>query len=317
MALSKKKLFGGEKRRKDLLFCLIVLIWPIIHFAVFTVGMNVSTIRNAFFTENLYGVESFVGWKNFSDVFQMFSGGKLQGVISVHALPNVMYLMFLCLFVNMPITLLFSFMIARQIKGYSFYRITLFIPAVLPAIVLCLSFKMSLDYNYGILAELFRAVGLGKIIPTQGIFGLKDTAWRWIMYFSVWTGVSGNFIYFCSAMSRVPAELIESAQLDGASEWRLFVGFFIPLIWPTITTMMITYLGSNFAWYMPSLMLAGSNGDPFGTTSTIGLIIVQLTKSGANDGFISALATIIGIFGGGFIVGLRYLFEKLVPEVEY
>ncbi len=312
----KKKI--GEKRLKDLLFCFIVLIYPIIHFAVFTVAMNISTIKNAFYAENMYGEMSFVGLKNFKDVFVMFTGEKATaGFISEHALPNVMWLMVLCLFINMPITLLFSFMVTRQIKGYTFFRIALFIPAVLPAVVLCLCFKLAVDYNYGIITELIRTIGLGKMIPTQGIFGHEDTAWTWIMIFSVWTGVSGNFIYFCSSMSRVPQELIESAKIDGCSEAKLFLKFFLPLIWSTVTTMMITYLGSNFAWYMPSLMLAGSDGNPNGTTSTIGLIVIQLTKSGANNGFVSALATIVGIFGGAFIVGLRYLFEKLVPEVEY
>ncbi len=312
-----KKFRISEKRRKDLGFIYLVLLWPVIHFSVFWIAMNISTIKNAFYTETLLGNLKFVGFENFSDVFKMFSGERVEGVVSVRALPNVGSLMLLCICVNLPITLLFSYMIMRRIRGYRVFQVTLFIPAMTSAVVLCLVYKLALSTQYGFIPKIMTTIGLGDKIPAMGLLGEEKTTWKMILIFSVWTGISGNLIYFCSAMSRIPAEIVESTKLDGADDWTLFFRFVLPLIGPTVTTMMISYLSANFAWYIPSLMLGGADGNPSGTTSTIGLIIIQMTKNANNNGFTSALSVIIGIIGGAFILLLKRIMEKLTPEVEY
>lgn len=312
-----KKFRISEKRIKDLGFIYLVYLWPVIHFSVFWVAMNISTIKNAFFSETLLGNLKFVGWKNFSDVFKMFSGERVEGVVSVRALPNVGYLMLLSLFVNLPITLFFSYMIMRKIRGFRFFQVALFIPTMTSAVVLCLVYKLALNTQYGFVPQIMKSLGLGDKIPTMGLLGDEKTTWGMILVFSVWTGISGNLIYFCSAMSRIPEEIVESSKLDGADDWTLFFKFVLPLIWPTVTTMMVSYLSANFAWYIPSLMLGGSDGNPNGTTSTLGLIIVQMTKNANNNGFTSALSVVIGIIGGAFILLFKYIMEKITPEVEY
>lgn len=312
-----KKFQISEKRRKDLGFIYLVYLWPVIHFSVFWVAMNISTIKNAFFSETLLGELKFVGWKNFIDVFKMFSGERVEGVVSVRALPNVGYLMLLCLFVNLPITLFFSYMIMRKIKGYRFFQVALFIPTMTSAVVLCLVYKLALNTQYGFVPQILKMLGLSDKIPAMGLLGDEKTTWPMILVFSVWTGISGNLIYFCSAMSRIPEEIVESSKLDGADDWTLFLKFVLPLIWPTVTTMMVSYLSANFAWYIPSLMLGGADGTPNGTTSTIGLIIVQMTKGANNNGFTSALSVVIGIIGGAFILLFKRIMEKVTPEVEY
>ncbi len=312
-----KKLQISEKRRKDLVFIYLVFLWPVIHFSIFWIAMNISTIKNAFFTETLLGNLKFVGWDNFVDVFKMFSGERVEGVVSVRALPNVGTLMLLCIFINLPITLLFSYMIMRKIKGYRIFQVSLFIPAMTSAVVLCLVYKLALNTQYGFIPQLMKNIGLGDKIPAMGLLGDENTTWRMILVFSVWTGISGNLIYFCSAMSRIPEEIVESTKLDGADDWTLFFRFVLPLIGPTVTTMMISYLSANFAWYIPSLMLGGTDGNPNGTTSTIGLIIIQMTRNANNNGFTSALSVVIGVMGGTFILLFKRIMEKLTPEVEY
>ena len=151
------------------------------------------------------------------------------------------------------------------------------------------------------------------IIPVGGFLGNKDTMWGTILVFSVWTGVSGNLIYFSSAMARLPDSVFESAELDGATQLRQFVSICVPLIWPTITTMSITIVAGVFSWMMPSLLLT----DGADRATTIGLMITQSVKNDKNNTVISAFGVLIAVFGGAFIMVFRYLMEKITEGVEY
>lgn len=314
-----------KKSLNERLFVFLVLVWPIAHFAVFWLGMNSSMFYNAFFKTMMDGTQKFVGWDMFKDVIaQLVTGTKIGGGISnPKAITNVFSLFGLAFLVNMPITILFSFAIYKKMLGHNVFRITLFIPAVLPVVVLCLVFLLAVnDINNGIFNHLLRIIGLGGngiddfgIIPRDGSWlGNDRTAWKTILVFSVWTGVSGNLIYFNSAMGRIPSSIMESAELDGASELRQFITIVIPMIWPTVITMVITGFSQVMAWFMPALLM--TNGGPDGATSTISLIIVTNTRNG-NYGYVSALGSLVAVLGGGLVLTVKLLMEKLIEEVEY
>ena len=311
---ARKSLLKGKKR-KDAIFVALVLLWPIAHFAVFKIAMNVSMISMSFYNGNLMSPMVYVGWENYADIFRMFAGTKTAGINNPAALWNALSLIPLSLFINMPLTLLFSFAVFRKYRCHRFFRIVLFIPSMMSAVVLCLLFKIAVS-NKGFVNPLLEMVGLGGKIPLGGWLGSAETAWGTILVFSVWTGISSNIIYFCSSMSRVPDSIIESAKLDGASELRLFLQIVMPLVWPTVTTMTVTGFSGCFGWFMPSLLM--TQGGPDGATSTLGLIITQSTKnSTSNLGFSAALGIVVSLFGGVTVVGLRKIMEKIFPEVEY
>ncbi len=310
----KKRFF--RKKTRDAFFIYGVLAWPIIHFLIFWFGMNFSMVINAFRAENILGEVSWNGISNFTNVLKVFGGIKEPaGIITQKALFNALSLAPLALFINLPITLFFSFAIYKKVFGHQVFRIVLFIPSIISVVILCLVFKLAVDSQYGFVNEILRKLGLGGAIPWGGWLGDAKTAWPTILVFSIWTGVSGNLIYFSSAMARIPASLIESARLDGASALKQFTHIILPLIWPIITTLSIGLVSAIFGWFMPSLLL--TNGGPDGATSTIALIITSMTRAGSNNGFVSALGVLIAIIGGAFIVGFKALMNKLGTEVEY
>lgn len=155
---------------------------------------------------------------------------------------------------------------------------------------------------------------MSHLIPSEGWLGSEDTSWTTMLVFSVWTGISTNIIYFGSSMARVPDGVIESAQLDGASEMRIFGQIVLPMLWPTICTMSISIVSGCFGWYMPSLLMVPTNP----RTTSLALIIISTTKNaGANIGAAAALGVLIGIFGTVIIVVLRKLMSRFAEEVEY
>lgn len=320
--MKKNKTGVRSKKKSDALFIYGFLAWPLLHFFVFWVCMNLGTFVNSFFEIMADGQsKQFVGFDNYREILLIIFGEKERGILNWHGVLNSLSLIPLALLINLPLTVLFAYGIYKKIPLHNTFRIVLFLPAIISSVVLCLAYRLALDNSSGILIQLLRLLGLGGdgsqfntgIIPVGGFLGNENTMWGTILVFSVWTGVNGNLIYFSSSMARLPDSVFESAELDGATQFRQFTSVCVPLIWPTISTMSITLVAGVFSWVMPSLLL--TDGAPRATT--IGLMISQSVKNDKNNMVISAFGVLVAVFGGALIMGFRYLMEKVTEGVEY
>ena len=301
---NKEKLWNG-------IFVYGILLWPIIYFCIFSIGMNISMVVQSF---QDYPTTDFYFFENYKDVFLTFLGKNPQSeLINSKAIWNSLSILPLTLFINMPISLVFAFAIYKKYFGHQVFRVVLFIPTVISAVVLCLVFNVVVSRGDGFIPKILESLNLGSLIPENGFMAEEESAWTMILIFSVWTGISTNLIYFCSAMGRLPAEVFESAQLDGASDFKQFYAIAVPLVWSTITTISITGISSIFSWYLPSLLMTdGKYG-----TSTLGLMVVVSAQSRSNLGFISALGVLIAIFGTCITALGKKAFGSIYKEVEY
>ena len=313
---------GLSARVKKRIFIYGFLAWPILHFLVFWVGMNVGTFVDSFYEYTLSGSRNFVKFDNYVTAFRIFAGLKDSGIVNHYALLNSLSLIPLSLLINLPITLIFAYAIYKKILFYRFYRIVLFLPAVISVVVLCLIYRMALDNSTGIVIQFLRLIGLGGdgsqsdtgIVPVGGFLGNDKTVWGTILVFSVWTGVNGNLIYFSSAMARLPQSVFESAEIDGATQLKQFGSICIPLIWPTITTMSVTLVAAVFGWMMPSLLLTDGTAE---RASTLGLMITVSVRNDSTNTVINAIGVLVALFGSAIILAFRFLMSKITEEVEY
>lgn len=82
---------------------------------------------------------------------------------------------------------------------------------------------------------------------------IDDTIWVYIIpgLVSAWT-----IFYIRASFQAVPEEMIESAVMDGASEWRILLRFMIPLSKPVLATRaLISFLGNWNDWYTSMLYI--------------------------------------------------------------
>lgn len=310
----------AKKALGKTLFIYLGLAWPLLHFFVFWFLMNIGMVYNSFFTEKLSGEIVFDGLEQYKDVFRYMFGIKQYDIMSAKSWLNTLSLMGLALFINLPLTLIFSYMIYKKIFLQSVLRVGMYVPCVLSVVILCLFYKISVSgtSTYKSLLTILEKLGYNnQSVIANGLLSDKNTAWKAILIFSVWTGVNGNIIYFNSAMSRLPSSVLESAELDGASEKRQFVSIVIPMVWPTITTISITLISGALGWYIPSLLLDPGNMAGELGTGTLALMIMKNVNAGKTVGYPSALGVVIAVLGGALVMAFKTLMEKVFPEVEY
>lgn len=113
-------------------------------------------------------------------------------------------------------------------------------------------------------------------------------------------------------MTRVPAEIVESAHLDGIGFVGEFFHITLPIMWPTLSMILMTSVGIPFSVYMHSLLL--TNGGQAGT-GTLGLMAIQTLRSG--DMYYSAtISVILSMVSIPLMLLARKVLNRIYEDVE-
>lgn len=131
---------------------------------------------------------------------------------------------------TLGLALLFALLLdvpAARAKRFS--RTAIFIPYAVPGVVAALLWGFMYLPSTSPFSFLTRAVGLGTIpfLEEPGLFGS-------LANIAIWGGVGFNMIIIYTSLRGIPAEIYESARLDGASELQIALRIKIPLVLPAL-----------------------------------------------------------------------------------
>lgn len=209
----------------------------------------------------------------------------------------------------LPIGTLIAFFIYKKIKGHKVFRVLIFLPAIIPTIVMVTAFKETIK-PWGPLASL------GIKFPEAGLLADPNTATPTVMFYCLWTGFSTIMLLMCGAMARIPTELFEAAKLDGCGPFREFFSIVVPLIMPVLSMQIIFSLTGLLSASGPILLMTGGAAE----TSTLNYWIFINTQRGtAASGaynIVSATGLVFTFIAVPIIMLVRWLSEK-IEAVEY
>lgn len=135
------------------------------------------------------------------------------------------------------------------------YGVTIFVTVVGTLLSLLLTSMMGYvisrrDYRYNRLTTFyvfFTMLFSGGLVPSYILItqylGLRDTVWVLIIPAIL---NPFNIMLMKGFLSRIPGEIIESAKIDGASEFRIFFTMILPLSVPALATLGVL---SSFAFW--------------------------------------------------------------------
>jgi multiple sugar transport system permease protein len=102
----------------------------------------------------------------------------------------------------------------RHFQG--FFRVAVYLPVMLPPIVVVLLWKYFYDPGNGLFNTLLRGAHLPESQWTQS----ASTAMISLVLVSTWANLGGATLMYLAALQGIPGELYEAAELDGASVWQ-------------------------------------------------------------------------------------------------
>ena len=249
---AKKK--GTGKRLQSLrkyIFICAMLLYPLILFAIFYVGVNFNSIIMAFQKFNINGSKVFNGFENFR-VF--FNNAFVKQTVLKTGVINSIVVWILSFIISMPLYILFSYLLFKRVRGHAVYKFLYMLPTIISGMVYLLVFKQ------------FVGDGLPKFMVNLGYEGFPNllsnvnTAFGTCLFYSIWTSFSISLITYPNAMNGIDQGVLESAQIDGVSNmYQELYYIILPLIYPTISTFIIMGVAGIFGASLPLIGLYGYN----------------------------------------------------------
>ncbi len=225
----------------------------------FLMGIGLSFFKFTTVADMWQSSENFVGIKNYVTAFTTDNDFvNALGFSSMFTLVSIVT-------VNV-FAFILALLLTKEIKGVSVFRSVFFMPNLIGGIVLGYIWKLLIN---AVLAKL-NSMGLteGSNITSDaayGFFGLTVlTNWQLIGYM---------MIIYIAGLQNIPSDLIEAAQIDGASPLRVLFTIKIPMVMPSITICMFLTLANTFKMFDQNLSLTG--GGPEKQTQMLALDIFK------------------------------------------
>ena len=312
--LQKIKKNYSKFERQDFLFAYLLILFPVAQFLVFWVFVNASSIALAF--QDDFG--NFT-WNNFEAVKNAFIHQDLFGINLKDSLIRSWILWLVGEGICFPISLITTYVLTRKIVGHYVFRICYIVPSLMGAIIWTLLIK-EMVRGEGPITLLVKNFGLDPYsnAATEGLLWDESTAFLTIVCVRAVMGLVGNNAVLTGAYTRVPTELFESAELDGAGFFTEMFKIAIPCIWPTICTLLTFALCSIFTCDYNVYLFTNGHGNF--ETSTIGFqlfnLTYQLKEGNGSYGYPAALGVTLTIITLPVVLIGKTVLEKMSENVE-
>ncbi|ERH57609.1 sugar ABC transporter permease [Bacillus velezensis] len=254
---------------------------------IFLLFVYIPIIENVFFSlfewSSFQPEKTFIGFKNYIDLFH-------DPVFFTALRNNVLYAVISLICQVGGGLILAAVLEDRLVRKWSpFFRTVFFLPVVISMTVIALLFDFIYNPEIGLLNQLLEAVGLDEL--TRAWLGDENTAMLSVIFVSQWQSVGYIAMLYIVSIQSIPAELYESAQLDGAGKIQQFFHITVPQTKEmSFVAVVMTLTGAFTVFNEPYILTGGGPGNASEVLSTF-LYKSAFTKD--MMGYASAIATVV------------------------
>lgn len=274
-------------------YMLIFVGYPIISNIVLSV--QDVTVRNL-----ARGTKNFVGLNNYIVLFR----DEVFRLTISNTLKFTVYSLLFQFIIGFALAVFFNknFSFAKPIRGL------LMIPWMIPMTVTALIFKFIFSTDVGIINYLLHSLG----IISENIEWLTNPniALGCVIFANVWIGIPFNTILLSTGLTTISQELYESAAIDGANGFQRFIKITLPLLRPTIESVLV--LGFIYTFKCYDLIYVMTSGGPVNSTHLMSTYSYKLSFEMFDYSMGSAAANVLLVIL--LVVGMVYL--KITMEGE-
>jgi len=263
----------------------------------------IGTIGSSFTKWNGYGSPELVGFKNYIRA--------LQDSTFLNSFKHVFVYVLATIILEVIIGLVLAGILTSR-KRTDAYRIALFVPVMLPMVIVAVLWRFIFNADFGLLNGALEQIGLPQF--QQIWLGDSRFALAAICIVSGWVYAGFYLAIFYAGLQRLPREVIESAALDGANQSTIFWRIKVPMIrrlWEVAVLICITGGIQGF-----DLFFVMTNGGPYYSTEVPTTYMVRMVFRDQEIGYGSALAVLVT----STVLVIGFIYSKLrkkSEQVEY
>ena len=201
-----------------------------------------------------------------------------------------------------------ALLLNTQFHGKKIVQALVFLPWAVPTFLIGLNFAWLFNPIIGPIPHWLFALGI--LDEPYNLLANPDTALYGPVLANVWYGVPFFAITLLAALSSIPSELYEAAEIDGATPWQAFVKITLPFLGPmiAITVMLRAIWIANFA----DLIYVMTGGGPANSTQILSSYIFTTAFKALDFGHASAIAVALLILLMAYSAVLLWVRARLV-----
>jgi len=210
-------------------------------------------------------------------------------------------------FFHVSIGLVLGLALSRPtLRLRAFYRVLLILPWAVPSYVTALAWKGMFQRQFGAVNALLRLLGAEPV----SWFSHFSTAFAANVATNVWLGFPFMMVVVLGALTSIPKDVLEAADVDGATRGQRFRLVTLPLLGPVLLPAVV--LGAVWTFNMFNVVFLVSGGEPDGTTDILVSEAYRWAFTRDNQyGYAAAYAVLIFLLLAG---GSRFFGRRLTAE---
>ena len=252
---------------------------------------------------------SFTDWSSFSTDLHWVGLDNYAAMLDPNstyfgAIENTVLFTVATIILKTVIALGLAVLLTSGVRRFAYlYRAVIYLPAVLPVLIVGIVFKSILNPETGLLNETLRLAGLGGLAQ-QWLTDVSIALWS-IIGVDTWKGVGYIMVILIAGVQAIPRDYYEAASIDGATAWRAFRHITLPLLMPVLAV--TTVLNLLYGLRVFDMVFVLTNGGPGYATETVYTTIFQLFGLG-QWGLATALSTLFFLI----MIGLSYFVLRVM-----
>jgi putative chitobiose transport system permease protein len=250
----------------------------------------------AFFKYDLLQPPKFVGFENFALMLRdrFFWIALKNSLLYILVVPILQF-----------IALLVAVGLSRAIWGRNFFKVALYVPAIMSTVVIGIVWRWLLDQK-GVLNYLLLKLGMIEK-PIAWLASPNFAIWA-VMAVTIWRGIGFYALIYLAALQAQPIEYQEAAMVDGATSSQVFWKITVPLLRPAILFATTISLIAALKVFEEIYVLTG--GGPIFSTYTMMLFIFEKAFVDLNLGYAAAIGVVLAAFIALFSVVNFRIFKE-------
>ena len=281
----------------------ILYVPALIVLGLFTVYPFINGLGLSFTNWNGYspGYES-VGFSNYLRLF--------SDQIFLDSLRNTFIYGFGSTLIQQVIGLALAVALDRAFRGRSFLRAVIYLPVLISPVVMGTMYYMLFSYSYGGVNDLVEALGGDRVawLSDPGLSIGIIVAVNSLQFVGI------SMVIYLAGLQSIPAELLEAAEVDGATGWTRFSRITIPLLQPAFATSVVLNLIGGLKLFDVIQVLTG--GGPGYSTNSVSTLISKTYFDNQSAGYASAMGVVLFIVIAVFTFVLNSGFNRHRLEGE-
>jgi multiple sugar transport system permease protein len=280
------------------------LLFPSLIFMVFVVGFPMIYSLYLSFTNYTLlspGASKFISFQNYVTLF--------HDQVFMRALLRTIFYMMIAVNAEFILGLLIANAMSHVVRGQGVLRTILMMPMMFAPILVGFQFKWIFNDQVGLINNILFEIFKKPVIIPWLIH--KPLGFISILIAEIWMSTPFMVIIFLAGILAISPEILEAAEVDGASEWQKFIHVTIPSLTPFIyIAMAVRSLDLAKAYDLVSIM---TGGGPAHRTELIWTYVFRLAFTSQKFALGCAMSYVTVLIAVMFTF---YLFKQLIKARE-